>query len=135
MSIKFDQALIGYINLFESITRTNVKDCFNNGKLTFIVDQGQIGKAIGIKAQNIKRVEKMLKKRIRVVEFNSDVKQFIKNLIYPLKPKEVQEEENIITIVAEDIKMRGQLIGRDKRNIKNLQEVVNKYFNVEIKVK
>jgi len=58
--IKYDLQLIGYINIFENITKTNVKDCFMNNKdqLVFVVNENQAGKAIGKNGLNAKRLEK-----------------------------------------------------------------------------
>ena len=48
IKIKYDINLMKFISLFESITKTDVKDCFEiGGKLVFIVKEGNIGRALG----------------------------------------------------------------------------------------
>jgi len=59
----------------------------------------------------------MLKKKIRLVEFNTNVCQFVANLIYPLKAKEIKEEEDVVSISVDDTKTKGLLIGRDRNKI------------------
>ncbi len=134
MGIKYNIETIAFLNLFEKITKARVKDCFLDHNLIFIVNQGEIGKAIGKKGINIQNLEKKLRKRIKIVEFNQDPAVFIKNFIAPLTAKEIIKEEDIVKIVPDNVKTKGLLIGRDRKNLKRLQEIVSKYFNVEIKV-
>lgn len=120
-----------YISIFESLTGTKLKDCILNDDLLFIVKENQIGKAIGKNGVNAKRIEGLLKKKIKIVEFNPDVKQFIKNMVYPLQVEEINEEGNIISIIGKDKKTKGLLIGRDSRNLIQLKNIIKRYFNIE----
>jgi len=129
--IKYDSNLIEYMNLFENATGARLKDCISNDHLIFIVEGNEIGKAIGRKGSNVKRLESLLKKKIKIVEFNPNVSQFIRNFVMPLAVGEINEENGIITIRGEDTKTRGILIGRDSKNLENLKEVVGRYFQVE----
>ena len=123
------------ISIFESITGAKLKDCILNERLVFIVEENEIGKAIGKRGINIKRLENMLKKKIRVVEFNHDILQFIKNLLYPLQIANIENNDGLITITGPDTKTKALIIGRNKQNLNNLIEVVKRYFNVkDIKV-
>ena len=133
--IKYNIDIMKYISLFESLTGAKIKDCMVNGEIIFIVNPDEMGKAIGKQGSNIKRVENALKKKIKLIEFNEDVSQFVQNVIYPLKVKEIKEEEGIITISVSDTKTKGLLIGRDKRNINATNDIVKRHFNIiEIKV-
>ncbi len=81
--IKFDATLMSYISIFENITRCQPKDCFvNNNMLLFIVQQDDIAKAIGKHGANAKMLEKVLKRKIKIVELNPELTQLIQNLIY-----------------------------------------------------
>lgn len=128
-----------YIAIFESLTKAKVKDCIANdiadSKIFFIVHENEMGKAIGRHGSNIKRIESILKKRIRLVEFSNDILQFVKNLIYPLQAKELKEENGIITIYCLDTKTRGIIIGRDRNHLNFITNVVKRHFEVkEVKV-
>ncbi len=124
-----------YISIFESLTSAKVKDCIVNEQILFIVNENDMGKAIGKHGSNVKRIENMMKKRIRLVEFNNDVKQFVQNLIYPVQAKEIKEENGIVSIYCNDIKSKGILIGRDRHNINFVNDVVKRHFGInEIKV-
>ncbi len=132
--IKYDSTLMNYIKLFENITRAKLKDCiFNEGneQLIFIVKENEIAKAIGKKGSNVKRLEGLLNKKIKIVEFNSDIRQFIRNFIMPLQVKDIKDENNIVAIIGQDTRTKGILIGRESRNLNNLKDVVGRYFKFE----
>ena len=133
--IKYNIDVIKYITLFESLTGAKVKDCIVNESIVFIIHENEMGKAIGKQGANIRRVENAIKKKIRLVEFNRDISQFIQNLISPIRAKEIKEEEGIVTIYGNDTQSRGLLIGRDRRNLNSVNDIVKRYFGVqEIKV-
>jgi len=124
-----------YISIFESLTAAKVKDCIVNEQMLFIVNENDMGKAIGKHGSNVKRIENMMKKKIRLVEFNDNIAQFVQNLIYPIKAKEIKEENGIVSIYCDDVKSKGMLIGRDRHNINFVNDVVKRHFGInEIKV-
>lgn len=135
MSIKFDINVIKFINFFEKITRASAKDVIiKEDRMVFIVNEGNLGKAIGKGGVNIKKLENAFKKKIRIVEFKSDVCEFIENLILPLKISNIYKEDNLVKIKADGFKLRSMLIGRDKKNLKSLKDVVKRYFNCDLEI-
>ncbi len=137
MSIKYDQDLIKLMGLFEKLTRTRVKETFMfKEKLTFMIDEGQLWKALGKNKANLIKLEKLFNKQIRIIEFNADKLKFIVNLIAPLKVVSIQEDENIVTIKGPDTKTKGLMIGSKAKNLRETEEIVKKYFSdlKEIKV-
>jgi len=120
-----------YISIFESLTGAKVKDCIADDSIIYIVHENEMGKAIGKNGSNIKRVENTLKKKIKLIEFNNDISQFIQNLIFPLKVKEIKEENSIVTIYGNDTRTKGMLIGRDRHNINSVKDIVKRYFDIE----
>ena len=133
--ITYNTEIIGYINVFETLTKTHVKDCFfDDGELVFIIKEGEAGKAIGKHGANIQKISKMFNKKIKIIEFNKDVLKFVNNLIYPANGNVYKSDEGTISIRASDTRDRAILIGRDRKNLQNLQNIVSKYFNVIIKV-
>jgi transcription termination/antitermination protein NusA len=130
--MKFNLETIQYINYFEKITRSSVKDCFfEEEKLIFVVRPGQARKAIGKQGANVKKLSEKINKKIKIIEFNEDPVKFIRSFISPIRPKNIEKEENIIKIEAESTKDKGLLIGRNAKNLENLKKHVQKYF-VEI---
>lgn len=131
MKIKYDADLLKFMTLFESITRSKLKDCIMGENALFIVEPNEIGKAIGKKGANVKRLEEMLRKKVRIVEYNSEVCQFVRNMIYPLQAKDVNEEEGIVTITGPDMKTKGLMIGRNAKNLNYLKDIVKRHFGIE----
>ncbi|MFH0752078.1 MAG: NusA-like transcription termination signal-binding factor [archaeon] len=131
----FSMETIGYINLFEKLTYAHVKDCFpEDGKLIFIVEPGEIGKAVGKNGANVKLLTEKFKKQVKVVEFNHDPEKFLKTLLYPIKPEGITTEDDKIIIKTHDIKEKGQIYGRERTNLKRIQEFFSKYFPYKIEL-
>ncbi|MBW2984046.1 NusA-like transcription termination signal-binding factor [Candidatus Woesearchaeota archaeon] len=119
------------MSLFESLTRSKLKDCIVNERLLFVVEPNEIGKAIGKNGSNVHRLEGILRKKIRIVEFSPEVCQFVRNMIYPLQAKDVNEENGVVTITGPDTKTKGLMIGRDAKNLNLLKDIVRRYFSIE----
>ena len=134
--ITYDSNLMKVIALFESITQTQLKDCFViNDVFHFVLNPEDMGKAIGKSGSNIKRIEFLLKKKVKVVEFSNDLAKFIKNLIYPMTADSVDVDGKSVTIRSRDSKTKGLLIGRDSRNLSSYREIISRYFDIgELKV-
>ena len=123
------------IALFESMTGAKVRDCIANERLIFIVEENEMGKAIGRNGMNIKRIENALKKKIKLVEFSNDILHFVKNIIYPIEALDIKIEDGIVAIHGKDTTTKAMLIGRERQNINHLTSIVKRYFDIkEIKV-
>lgn len=131
--IKFDADSMKVISLFETITGASVKDCFDaeDGRLIIAVNEGEIGKAIGKGSVNVKKIENVLKKKVRIIEFSPDLEKFIRNVVYPLKVAEIAVEGGIAVLTAADHQTRGLLIGRSAQNLRGYETIVKRYFPVE----
>ncbi|MCK5107203.1 MAG: NusA-like transcription termination signal-binding factor [Nanoarchaeota archaeon] len=128
---------IKFISLFAKITRISARDCIiDENSILFIVNEGNGSRAIGKQGVNAKKLESLVKKRIKIVELNPDLKSFIGNLCYPLKEFEIEEEDGEITIIGKDTKTKGLLIGRNSKNLQKLENTAKRYFKFnKIKVK
>ncbi|MGV8141001.1 MAG: NusA-like transcription termination signal-binding factor [Candidatus Woesearchaeota archaeon] len=132
----YDIDMIKIINLFEQVTHARVKEAFYmKDVLTFLVFEGDKFKALGKELSNLHKIEKMLQKKVKIVEFNSDLIKFITNLIYPYRVESIVFNDKIITITDSDMKTKGLLIGAKAQNLRMYESIVKKYFEVdEIKV-
>ncbi len=137
MKIKFDSNVIKHISLFESMTHARVKDCFEDSQdtLVFIVEKGDIVKAIGKNGETAKKLKDLIKKKIKIVESSADIKEFIKSLILPLKADKIEQEGDLIYLKSNDVRTKGLLIGKAASNLRNYESIVQRYFPIkEIKV-
>jgi len=125
-----------FMSLFETITRAKIKDCIIKETLVmFIVQPNEVGKAVGPKGANVKKLERILKKRVKIVEFASEPVNFIKNLVHPLQVTEITEEDGVYTMTPQDLKTRGLLIGRNASHLRAYEEIMKRYFPIkELKV-
>ncbi len=136
MKIVLDMQAMQTIALFEQLTGAHIKDCVpSDEQMIFIVHEGEMGKAIGKGGQNVRNLEYKLKKRVKVVEFHTDILQFVRNLVAPLELREAKLENAILFLSAKDLKTRGLLIGRGASNLRLFEAIVQRYFPIkEIKV-
>ena len=134
--MKYDLTFIGYVNTFENLTKAGVKDCFfdKSNNLVFIVNTGDAGRAIGKQGSNIKRLGFLLKKNLKVIEYNEDVCQFVRNCLAPLKVQTITVADKTVKIETEDKRLKGLIFGRDRENLKELNEIVKRFFPMEVVV-
>ena len=126
---------IQQINLFENVTGAKVKDCINDEELIFIIEEGNIKSALGKDNANIKKLESLLKKNIKLIAYSKDVIKFVINLIYPIKPDNIDLKDDVIYITINDAKLKGRVYGRGRERLKKLELIIKKYFNIkEIKI-
>ena len=128
----YDENILNYITLFESVTGAKVKDCIVNGSITFIVEKGNMGLAIGKNGSNLNRAEGILKKTLKVIEFEEDVLKFVLNCAYPIRKIGIEKQEKTVVIKGQDMKTKGLLIGRDRVNIKRILSLVQRFFDIEV---
>ncbi len=131
----YDQEVLGLMNFLSSLTHARVKDCFKEEDTVYcVVEKGDIGLAIGKGGANIQRISQTIKKKIRIIEYGETPAKLVRNLIYPTKVEDVVEKEGLVEIVGGDKQTKGLLIGRDSKNLKFLNKVVQRFFKVEVKV-
>ena len=100
----------------------------------FVIKEGGLFKAVGKSGIKVKKLESMVKKKIKVIEFNDDICKFSVNLMYPVKPKNVEFNDGNLEIFVEDSKSKGLLIGRERRNLLNFKEITKKYLDKTLEV-
>jgi len=89
---------IGLISLFQSISGATARDCIKDEKmdrLIFVVNEGEMGLAIGKGGSSIKSAEKQLGKPVEVVEYAEDPKDFIVNALNTRKISEIRMSEKL----------------------------------------
>lgn len=132
MNMKLTLDSIKNINLFESLTGAKVKDCIQeDGVLVFLVEEGNVKRALGKDNSNIFRLSKIFKKEIRIIAFSNDVCKFVGNLIYPNKADEIKLDGKVVSIIVSDVGIKGRIFGRSRENLKRINSLVKSYFDVD----
>jgi N utilization substance protein A len=136
--IKLTGTEMRYIALFESITGANVKDCIINegqGRVIFVVKEGEIGVAIGKGGRNIHTLERMTGKKHEIIEYSEDPVQFIKNALKPAFVREVRITERpdgkTMAVVTVNPRDKGVAIGKNGRNAERLRFLAKRYFQIQ----
>lgn len=136
--IKFTSNEMRYIALFESITNASAKDCIvdeEQGRVIFIISEGQIGVAIGRGGRNIHTLERMTGKRHEIIEYSEDPVKFIKNALKPALVTEVRVTERPdgkkTAVVAVNPKDKGVAIGKNGKNAERLRFLAKRYFQIQ----
>ena len=123
-----------YMQVFGNVTRVRAKDCFEENDLIFyVVDKGNLGQAIGKGSHRLRKLEEMLKKRVKVVEFG-DEERFIKNLFKPfvLTSLEIRDEtRGKVAYVSVEPRDKGKAIGEKGKNLHIIKKLASKYYKIE----
>ena len=133
--MKLTQDALNYMLVFEKKTGVSVKDCVSdNNSVTFIVKKGGIGAAIGKGGITVNKIKEDLGKEVHVYEYSNDVKQFIKNLLFPVKVEKVELNNKMLKIhIKQSEKKRA--IGKGGKKINTAKELLKRHFDInEIKV-
>ena len=126
-----------YLNLFGKITRVSTRFCFKyNEAIIFCVPKRFISKAIGEGGKNIKQMNEILHKKIKVISSPNgiqDLNSFLESIISPVKFKETEIKNNEIILTAGS-QNKAALIGRNKRRLLEMQSIVKSFFGKQFKI-
>lgn len=134
VKIKLSSEDIGYINLFETTTHASVKDCIvtpEKNKITFVVNEGQMGIAIGKNGINIKNLEDKVKRRIEIIEHSNDPIKFLSNIFRPIKLTNAYISEHSDGKKVVHVALSKDRLGMLKTKIRVAKELMPKYFNFD----
>ena len=129
---------MGLIALFETMTGAVVEDCVvddKNDRIIFVVKKGHMGLAIGKKGRKVKLLEKLMRKKLEVVEYSEDVREFLANALKPVRIQGIRLTERPdgrkIAVVSVDPKDKARAIGKNGRNAEKLRLLARRYFGID----
>ncbi|PIN90062.1 hypothetical protein COU57_04655 [Candidatus Pacearchaeota archaeon CG10_big_fil_rev_8_21_14_0_10_32_14] len=136
-----DMRDIRYINLFSRITKVQTRFCFNyNDTVIFGVTKNQVSKAIGKEGINVRRINEILKRKIKIIGNPEDgtqnvaeIKRFIEDIVYPVSFKDIEITENELILNAGS-QSKAALIGRQRRRENELKEIIKDYFKKDLRI-
>ena len=133
--LRLDQTTLHFSTLLERLSGARVKDCFQSDQMIyFVVGLADMGRAIGKKAIHIKKLEKDLNKKVRVIAYSEDIKVFISNLISPVKVAKIEETDSLIILKDTQRKTKSLLIGRDGKQLQLINRAVQRFFQKQVTV-
>ncbi|MFW5902716.1 MAG: NusA-like transcription termination signal-binding factor, partial [archaeon] len=89
-----------------------------------------LGLAIGKNGSMINKVKRKLGKKIHVYKYSKDLEEFIRNLFYPVEPKEIHEKDGEVKIKV-DPSDKKRTIGRKGKKVKKVKELTKRHFDIE----
>ncbi|MBP2030479.1 N utilization substance protein A [Methanohalophilus levihalophilus] len=133
--IKLSTDAIRYIALFESMTGASIKDCLvDEGRLVYVVKNGDMGAAIGRHGDHINRFKKAVDRHIDLIEYSEDPVTFVKNAFGTVSVKAVSirssngKRQALVEVSASE---KGLAIGKNGRNIDMIKRIVNRHHNID----
>jgi hypothetical protein len=125
-----------YLNLFEKITSVRTRYFFKyNEIIMFCVPKKLLSKALSENNSNLKKMSDILKKRIRIIAMPrgiEDAKEFVQAVVAPLQFKDLE-------VIGEEVVLIGGInkaafIGREKRRLFEMQEIIKDFFGKRFRV-
>jgi len=134
MARTLDMKFIRYLNLFERVTKVRTQHCFfYNFTIVFLVPRSQVARAIGEGGRNIKKLSQILEKKVKIISIplgKEDMHRFVLDIIYPVRFKNIEVKDNGVLISA-GMQSRASLIGRNKRRLNEMREILEQYFGIK----
>ncbi len=94
-------------------------------------------RALGRDASNLRRLGEVIRKRVKIVVAPrgiQDAKFFIESIVSPIQFKEMQITDDEIVINAGGMQVKAALLGRNKKRLEEMQEIVKEYFQRDFRV-
>ena len=135
--IKLTDKEMRYISLFEAATGAEIIDCVEHGDLVvFVVGEGELPKVLAGRGFKIQNFSRMIKKKVKVVEYSPDPAKFIQNALQPaklLEPVRITERADgrKMAVAVVDPKYRAIAIGRAGRTIELVRFLAKRHHNID----
>ncbi|KXA88911.1 hypothetical protein AKJ57_06145 [candidate division MSBL1 archaeon SCGC-AAA259A05] len=136
MKINLSNEELRYISLFEELTGVTPRDFVESGGgsiYTFVVDEGDMGKAIGKNGRNIRRVRKKIDETVNVVEYSDDPEKFLENIFSSVEIRDIEIVENEgekIAVVDVKESEKGKAVGRNGWNIERARKLSSRHHGL-----
>lgn len=124
-----------YIEELRILTRATALDCIIDerfDRIVYLIKEGDMGLAIGRRGSNIRKMQRILGKRIEMVEYSSEVENFTKNVFKPANVIDVKREDDGRLAVYVHKGDLGIAIGRGGCTIEKARLLLSRYFSTDL---
>lgn len=132
-----DIQTIRYINLLDSASKVKTRKCFNyNNTIIFAVPADLVSRAIGPNAINVHRIQDQLGKRVRIIKESTgseDAERFVADVVSPIRFKSLELKDGTFILTA-GMQSKAALLGRNKRRLIELAQIVKDNFGADLKI-
>jgi N utilization substance protein A len=134
----YDTQMIRTLNMFESITDVEARDCIiNDNEAYFIVPEGKAGMAIGKGGKIVQKVQNQLGKTVKIYEYSDNIGAFINNIVPgDIRGVDIEDsgEKKKVSISVPNSN-KGKVLGKEGERIESIREILKRTHNVdEVKV-
>ncbi|MFH1247262.1 MAG: NusA-like transcription termination signal-binding factor [Candidatus Micrarchaeota archaeon] len=132
MANVLDSNSLELMKVFEQRTGAKVADVVEDkNTVVFIVEEGQIGRAIGKQGSTLARLrESFSPKIVEVIEDAPDARSMIDKTLRGAIIRNVENSNNHV-VISVDSQTRGVAIGKNGSNIKKLKIALKRKFGIE----
>lgn len=134
VEIKLDAESLRVFAMFESMTGAELKDVLEEeDRIVFVVVEGQIGRALGKGAINLKRLRESMGKEVVLLGYAADRDQMLKNVFHRFQIEKIEWEDRNgdqiahVTVPQEE---KGKAIGKGGRNIQLARTLMKRHHQV-----
>ena len=125
-----------YIEELRILTKSTALDCLMDerfDRIIYVIRPGDMGLAIGKKGENIKRMQKVLGKKIEMVEYSENPDEFIANMFRPAILSTVRRDEaGRVSIILQKRSDLGIAIGKGGANVEKARLLFRRFFGSEL---
>ena len=134
VEIKLDANTLRTFAMFESMTGAELKDVIDEeDRIVFVVVEGQVGRALGKGAVNLRRLRDAMQKEVVLLGYAADREQFLKNVFHRHQVEKVEWEDRNGDIIAH-LKIpqeeKGKAIGKGGRNIQLARMLMKRHHQI-----
>lgn len=127
-----------YINLLDNASKVKTRKCFiYNNAIIFAVPRAMMSKAIGPDAMHVRAIQEKLGKRVRIIreaEGLHDAHKFIEDIVSPVRFKSLEMREGSMILTSGSQSTKAALIGRNKRRLEELSQIVEDSFGMSFRI-
>jgi len=124
-----------YIEELRILTRATALDCIIDerfDRIIYLIKEGDMGLAIGRKGNNIRKMQRVLGKRVEMVEYSPEIERFTKNVFKPAEVTGVERrDDGKITVYVSKGDL-GIAIGKGGCTIEKARNLLSRYFDAEL---
>ncbi|MDH3353441.1 MAG: KH domain-containing protein [Nanoarchaeota archaeon] len=130
-----DMQLMRYINLFSKTTKVQTTKVFvYNNQIVFAVPKSKVSLAIGKNAVNVKKLNDILRKKIKIVvmpavDDNDGIEKFVEAVVSPVEFNKIEVKNDSVVVTA-GRQSKAALIGRGRQREKELADVLKNFFHI-----
>ncbi len=132
--IKLTEKTLRYITLFEDMTGAKVKDCIDiPEKVIFLVNKGDIEKAIGKNGVNVTNVRQKISRNIHVIEYDEDPVKLLGNIFYSYGVQNIEiMDKNGVKHGTVEVKPenKARAIGTKGRNLAIARMIMMRHSDI-----